>query len=267
MTMAAWMAECQVLEGVRLVRARGMGADFRRHSHGSILVGIVCRGWRHLCLTDEACLISAGSGFILPAGCVHRCVLSEDHRYRVVCICLQRWGALLGEVPASVVCAAPGTPLLRAMRQLIAGLHGDPRDLVFETHLLALQASLSLMPGPSEPDHSAPDRMQKLRAWLEAHCAEPVRLATLAELAGCSPSRVNRVFSQSFGLPPHEYLMQQRLGLAARQLRESEEALVDLAIRLGFADQSHFQRFFKRAFGVTPGAYREASRRFTSMPG
>lgn len=46
-------------------------------------------------------------------------------------------------------------------------MHGDPRDLVFETHLLALQASLSLMPGPSEPDHSAPDRMQKLRAWLE----------------------------------------------------------------------------------------------------
>ena len=75
----------------------------------------------------------------------------------------------------------------------------------------------------------------------------------LASEAGLSPAHFARAFRETFGLPPHRYLLHLRLERARRMLDAENAVLSDVAQRAGFADQAHFTRFFKREYGVTPG--------------
>ena len=68
--------------------------------------------------------------------------------------------------------------------------------------------------------------------------------------------RLTRAFKSAFGLPPHAYLVQLRLARARHWLAKGEQP-ADVAIALGFADQSHLGRWFVRAYGLTPAAYRK----------
>ena len=79
-------------------------------------------------------------------------------------------------------------------------------------------------------------------------------IETLAREVGLSPAHFARAFRESLGRPPHQYLLALRLERARRLLETTKASLSDIAQRTGFADQAHFTRLFKRAFGVTPGA-------------
>ena len=79
-------------------------------------------------------------------------------------------------------------------------------------------------------------------------------IETLAREAGLSPAHFARAFKETMGRAPHQYLLALRLARARRLLETTQATLSDIAQRAGFADQAHFTRLFKRAFGITPGA-------------
>ena len=235
-----------------------MKNDFRRHSHRSIVVGVVLRGQRRLLLPDGELCITPGNGFLLPAGLPHRCAIDEAHSYRVVVIEPCLWQSF-APAPQQAQLLRAGSPALLAARQLIASMRRDRQALAIESRLVALQQTLVAGEDRVDEAQPAPERLVRVRDWIDAHGSEAVRLTTLAQIAECSPGLINRLFRQQFGLPPYEYLVQLRLGQAARRLRESAQPLADIAYETGFADQSHLQRFFRRAYGTTPQAYRQAS--------
>jgi AraC family transcriptional regulator len=76
----------------------------------------------------------------------------------------------------------------------------------------------------------------------------------LAREVGLSSAHFARAFRESLGRAPHQYLLARRLERARRLLETTGASLSDIAQRTGFADQAHFTRLFKRAFGTTPGA-------------
>lgn len=98
----------------------------------------------------------------------------------------------------------------------------------------------------------------RAREYIEEHLTEPVRLDELVAAAG-APSRFQlvRSFAATTGLPPHAYQIQRRINLA-RQLLAHGLAPADIAVRLGFVDQSHFSRHFKRVVAVPPATYQRA---------
>jgi AraC-like DNA-binding protein len=79
-------------------------------------------------------------------------------------------------------------------------------------------------------------------------------LTTLAREAGLSRYQVLRAFKRRYGLPPQSYRMRVRMAIAQRMLREGA-APAFVAAELGFVDQSHLTRHFKRVLGVTPAVY------------
>lgn len=81
-------------------------------------------------------------------------------------------------------------------------------------------------------------------------------LAVLAREAGLGRYQLIRAFRAATGFTPHAYLLNARVN-RGRQLLGEGQALAEVAYRLGFADQSHFQRVFKAHVGVTPGQYRD----------
>ena len=254
------LGEHELLPGLRLIRARAIKDDFRRHSHRSILVGVVYRGQRSLQFPDKDLLVRSGNGFFLPAGLPHRCTIPEAHNYRVVSISPDLWAECTGApAPRQAEILHVDSPALLAARRLVATMRSNPETLSIESCLLALMESIVQRDDVADDALAVPDKVLRVREWLENHCTETVRLSTLAEIAECSPGLINRLFSQHIGLPPYEYLLQLRLGIAARRLRESLHTLADIAYETGFADQSHLQRFFRRAYGTTPNAYRAAS--------
>ena len=76
----------------------------------------------------------------------------------------------------------------------------------------------------------------------------------LSREVGLSAAHFARAFKETMGRAPHQYLLALRLERARRLLENTEASLSDIAQRAGFADQAHFTRLFKRAFGTTPGA-------------
>ncbi|VVP13621.1 HTH-type transcriptional activator Btr [Pseudomonas fluorescens] len=92
---------------------------------------------------------------------------------------------------------------------------------------------------------------------LQAHLAAPPSLEELAAAVNLSPFHFARVFRRATGMPPHTWLMQQRIA-RARALLQGGCLPLEVATQLGFADQSHLSRQFKQVYGVGPGAYRSA---------
>lgn len=83
---------------------------------------------------------------------------------------------------------------------------------------------------------------------------ENVSVHRLGAIAGLSPFHLSRVFSKYTGVPPHTYQAQIRLKKAT-DLLASGMSIAEVASETGFCDQSHFQRAFKKKFGITPGQY------------
>ncbi|MBI9079617.1 MAG: helix-turn-helix transcriptional regulator [Pseudodesulfovibrio sp.] len=92
------------------------------------------------------------------------------------------------------------------------------------------------------------------RKYLEKHCAENIRLNTLADLTGLSPCRLNRIFATQVGMPPHKYQNMLRIREVKRLVVQGSD-LANAAAEAGFSDQSHMTRCFKKVMGMTPGTY------------
>lgn len=93
--------------------------------------------------------------------------------------------------------------------------------------------------------------IRRVREYLRENVSENVKLQTLAEIARLSPFHLNRSFRAQIGLPPHEFQNQLRIEKALKFIAQ-KKSFAEIAFELGFADQSHFNRFFKRYLGVTP---------------
>ena len=99
----------------------------------------------------------------------------------------------------------------------------------------------------------------RARAYLEERYDEPIRLRELASVVHLSPHRLNRIFSDEVGVPPHRYQLDVRIDRVKRQLVRGED-IAATAAAAGFADQAHMSRHFRRLVGLPPGRYRRATR-------
>lgn len=113
---------------------------------------------------------------------------------------------------------------------------------------------------PVDP-RTIPPTLAAALEYFENNLAEPVTPALLARRAGLTPAKLARLLRRFFDLTPSQFITQTRLAVAARLLRETNRRVSDIAYACGFYDQSAFSRAFRLAMGVTPSAYRKATRK------
>lgn len=94
-------------------------------------------------------------------------------------------------------------------------------------------------------------------AHMRDHYHTPINNSQLAAIAHMSVRAFERKFLSSFQLTPQKYLRKLRLRTASRALVYTRQTLVEIGLKCGFADQSHFTREFRRHFGRPPREYRE----------
>jgi AraC family transcriptional regulator len=88
--------------------------------------------------------------------------------------------------------------------------------------------------------------------YLHSHLDQDISLEVLAQTVNISPSHLRRLFKQATGMAPHQYLIHLRVNRAKKLLLTRSFSINEVAAEVGFADQSHLHRHFKRIFGVTP---------------
>jgi AraC family transcriptional regulator len=104
----------------------------------------------------------------------------------------------------------------------------------------------------------APWQIRKVTSHVEAHLHRPIRNEELATLVRLNPSHFGRAFRNSFGEPPHEYVIRRRVERAQGLMLSTDAPLSLIALDCGLADQSHLTRLFRRIAGESPRAWRRA---------
>ena len=134
--------------------------------------------------------------------------------------------------------------------------------LYAEALSLALAAYLfgrySRRPAPARPHGIALSTMQarRVRDYVRENLGGDIGLSKLAGQVGLSPHYFSLLFKRAFGVSPYRYILSMRIDRAKRLLSERHMAISQIALELGFADQSHFTKVFKTFVGATPRQYR-----------
>lgn len=99
------------------------------------------------------------------------------------------------------------------------------------------------------------ERSKGIRAYIDAHLSDPaLRASSVAKATGVSSRSMQMIFAKS-GMTVTEYIVMQRLKLAAARLMNGASNITELAYDLGFSDLTYFSKSFKRRFGVSPRGY------------
>jgi AraC-like DNA-binding protein len=148
-----------------------------------------------------------------------------------------------------------------ALRRAVHALHralDEPDDaLEAEARLAAvgdrLRAHLGDRPAGAADPH--PGRLARdLRDLLDVRLFTRTTLAEAGLALGASPAHLVRCFTQTFGIAPHQYVVARRIDAARRRLLDGEPIAL-VAAGVGFYDQAHFTRQFRRHVGTPPGRY------------
>jgi AraC-like DNA-binding protein len=100
-------------------------------------------------------------------------------------------------------------------------------------------------------------RVQSVIALLEKHLQRDWTAGRLSQCVNLSPSRLHQLFKEETGVPPARYLRLLRMGRAKELLETTHLSVKEIMARVGVADESHFVRDFKKAYGATPARYRQ----------
>lgn len=261
------------LEKLELLRATHLKQVFPKHTHERYAVGVIERG--------ALGFFYRGENVVAASGDINLCIPGEMHTggplaedgwtYRMFYIeptVLTRIASEMAgksrELPFFQLGTICDYQLAHKLRNVHTYLEqhqaqdGAATSLEQETHFTNLLGEL-ICRYSDDPPHevmagSEPRAVQDVKTYLEQHYAEDVSLADLANLTQLSRYHLLRVFASRTGVPPHAYLRQVRLR-RAKDLLSAGCSIAEVAVSTGFNDQSHFTRWLKRLWGVTPGQY------------
>ena len=248
-----------VVAGVREVfHAHFVDYAYPPHVHDAWTLFVVDDGWIRYDLDRRHRGAGGKRVTILPPGVVHdgRAAGGAGFRKRVLYLGTE----VIDERLAGRAVDDPDVgrgALWRAVHHLDRAL-GRPDDaLEAEARLATLAERLRAHlgdrppgPAPRQPARLAGD----LRELLDARLFEPTTLAEAGHALGASPAHRVRSFTRTFGIAPHQYVVARRVDAARRRLLDGQP-IARVAADVGFHDQAHFTRQFKRHVGTPPGRY------------
>lgn len=166
--------------------------------------------------------------------------------------------------------AVPFTdPMLRGMAEALLPAFSQPQHvsrLLMDHAMLAVGHHIACTYGGMRPFRVAAKggltALQERRAkeFLAANLTGDLALADVARQCGLSASQFSKAFRKSAGMPPHRWLIQQRIARAKSLLRRGDLTLAETAFACGFSNQSHFTHAFTSWTGFSPAAWRRAVR-------
>ena len=139
----------------------------------------------------------------------------------------------------------------------VSKLYADTAAQMLATHLLRHYVTTTDVFISEYSRNLSSHQMRRLTLFVQNHLNQNLSLELLAQQVGFSPYHFARLFRQTTGESPHQFVLRQRLTAAERLLKETDLPLVHVASEVGIPNQSHFTQVFKRHLGTTPLVYRQ----------
>jgi AraC family transcriptional regulator len=98
----------------------------------------------------------------------------------------------------------------------------------------------------------------RLQDFIQANLARDIALSELADLTGFSAHYFSFLFKNTFLVAPHRYLLRERIHESQKLLLSGRLSICEVALKLGFSDQSHFTQVFRKVTGITPRRYQRS---------
>lgn len=201
---------------------------------------------------------------ILPAGVEASARWNRSYSYLALCLSPTALEQKVGDLikgysmellPQFALCDRLIHSVALALQQELSnpGFNGQ---LYLDSLLTTLYTHLLRHYSTKEPIQVLPSNLSlttlnRVEEYIEANLTENLSLKQLAAIAEITPNYFHTQFKKSMGITPHQYVIQQRISQAKKLMRLGEP-LAEIADCVGFTDQSHFTRHFKRIVGVTP---------------
>lgn len=225
------------------------------HTHENAHFVCVVRGTYVTEAGNRPGTCGAGTVIFNPAGTTHRDRFRTDRgRFFAISVAPALAERIETVYPRATTVELPeiGELLREARRELQrqCGLS----DIILEGVGLELAGRMGRWLVPEE--RRAPRWLLAVRDSIHDRCTAKLQIRELASEASVHPIHLARAFRREFGCSPGEYLRRCRIEKVRALLATSEMPLAELALETGFADQSQLTTSFRRATGLTPGAFR-----------
>lgn len=249
-----------VTTGIERIEAHFHGNAFDLHRHDTFAIGVTLSGVQRFHYRGAIQHSLPGQVIVLHPDEVHDggAGTEDGLRYRILYLepsllldCLD--GAPLPFVRDAVV----NDPALRGtLLSALAPLDEELDGLFVADFVAELAQHLGRHAGQkAKPMGKTAWRAAALaRDYLEENAERPVRSDELEAITGLDRYALSRHFRATYSTSPHRFLLMRRLQKARRMI-EVGEPLAEIAVGAGFSDQSHFNRHFKKTFGLTPGRW------------
>jgi AraC-like DNA-binding protein len=254
--------------GIESLRAHFSGHAYDPHDHDDMLIGYTEQGVQRFQCHRSLHTSVPGRAILIEPGALHDGHAPEPGGFTYSMLYLpQPWVdraarrlnlAGLGGVEAAFGNTLVDDPrLVGAIRQAFLAVYGYEGRLARDQALDHLMEHLGgqLSDVSAQDGHAAPPAIARARDLLHEHMGGNIGLDELVDITGIDRFRLTRLFQREFGTSPHAYLVRLRLR-AARRLLAAGHTPAQVAAEVGFADQSHLGRWFRRAYRMTPATYR-----------
>ena len=246
-------------------------AHYTPHRHATLSIGAITEGVASFDNGTQTDLLTPSALVIINPETLHACnpIEGEARSYRMLYLdttwCAQLQNSLFGGVESYIPLGrtlVEDTDVLQSYHTLVDMLL-DPQALYLEKEEALEDFALLLFGRYSDregiPEPIPPlqrERTEKIQNYLREHVHDNPTTADLAQAADASPSYLIRLFKDATGLTPRRYLFELRIEKARELLSTTSMPIAEIALELGFFDQSHLNRVFKQIVACTPYEYR-----------
>jgi AraC-like DNA-binding protein len=262
---AGWIASTTPIGGVELFSAWFAGEAYEKHRHDTYAIGLTDSGVQVFDYRGTVHASTPGQVVVLYPDEIHdgRAGTDAGFGYRILyvepALLADAVRALRGKPYPLPFVNEPVSTNPTLSRAIQEAFRAPLESLAIDT--LVVEIARGLMAG--ERDGGGPlcsrrvdaPAVEHARQFLDAERGRVVHSTELESVTGLTRYDLCRQFRIAFGTSPHRYLLMRRLDLA-REAIHRERPLAEVALDAGFADQAHFTRVFKSAFGLTPARYR-----------
>ena len=270
-TATFWRAD--EFDNLELLRARYIQHSFAPHTHETYAIGVISYGTECFVRNKQQYAAHAGSMALVNPGEVHTGQAADERgwAYRVFypsAKVMQLTATRMADKPQAlpwfsqaVVQDEYVVGLMLKLHESLESVGATPSSLERESQFVWAMGQLILRHASERPAPKLQVERKailRIKEFLDHHYWQNVSLDQLAAQVHLSPFHFLRVFKQAFGLPPHAYLTQARV-LRAKQLLAVGNPIAQVAQDVGFVDQSHLNKHFKRLVGITPRQYADAT--------